>query len=526
MQIDLDAETVDALFPANIVVSSDLCIRHFGQFIRKSFGDVAIGDRLEAHFEIDDPGGVLTGAGADRTARLRLTSRGTRAELSGFVLPCGDGFVLALRIVLGSYYLEDLDLEISDFANDDPVVQALLLFSIQRALIEEQKLIARELAKERQKSLDLLLRISRVSGFIAHDFNNVLSIIKLNCNRMAGRLAHDAEALRIKDIMQTAIARGTSVTRSLMTLSHQNDEAHGGIFVDALIRDNLPFLTAAVGSDAQLTTELDAASLRVSASPVVMLNNLINLLINSRDAMPAGGSISIKTRHLRLAEAGGTRSDGAMRDFLAIEVADTGPGMDESVLARAFEPQFSTKDHGNGLGLASVLDFARGAGGDACIDSEPDGGARVYIYLPGEFMASDTTVAAGMDSAQASSSAALAGRRILIVEDEPFALEALIELLEAEGLLVTGCSSAAGARHALAAERFEILLTDVVMPGDSGAQLARDACRDDPQLKVVLMSGYVPADAELEGHWIFIKKPIDCAALLATLKQLLDTSGE
>jgi nitrogen-specific signal transduction histidine kinase len=395
-----------------------------------------------------------------------------------------------------------------------------MLVGMQRAMIEDSRSVAMELAYERQRSFDLLDRISRVAGFMAHDFNNFLSIIKLNCERLSREMELDPRVQRLVAIIRDTAIRGSDITRSLMTLSRQRSDSCVSITIDSLIRENLAFFKTVVGSKLELQIHLDAGDPAVLVSRVGILNSLVNLLINARDAMADGGAITISTGLRRaLLDIPGSKAPAVMQDYVAIEVADTGAGMSHDVLSKAFEPLFSTKAHGNGIGLASVLEFAREMGGDACLDSSLGKGARIYIYLPVSDGAAPDAASANVPIAHRH--AAFGAKAVLLVEDEPYALEALSEMLEAEGLAVTACGSAAQAQAALAHGQYRVLLTDIIMPGESGANLARQACAQQPGLKVILMSGYVPDAEELQADWQFIRKPMDTQMLLEMIHAAL-----
>lgn len=520
MQIEIDEAVLRVLFPAFLILDGLGRIREFGPTIARRFPRIATGDRIETHFTITGgaPDGDLS-ALVDSSQTFTLVGHVDEARLVGMVLRCSGGLLLTLRMSPESFLLDSSDYTMADFAPGDPAIHGLLLLSMQRALLDEQRTVVRELAKERQNSVDLLDRVSRVAGFMAHDFNNFLSIIKLTSDRMRIELRDQPRLRRMLDIIKSTAARGSAITRSLMTLSHQRDDTRILVAIDDMIRDNIQFFSTIAGTDVQIKVELAAPGLVAEVSPVGALNSLVNLLMNARDAMPEGGLVTIRTqvRKLPAGAVGGSHEPG---DCISIEVADTGKGMEPEVLSKAFKPLFSTKPSGNGLGLASVLDFAREAGGDACIDSAPGRGTEVHILLPAR-IAPDVAVARepGLGGPHAGSALA---PTILLVDDEPYAIEALAELLEAEGYAVTACESCAQALVELASKPFRVLLTDIVMPGENGTALAEAACRMQPGLKVILMSGFVPEGQSMAADWMFLRKPIDTAILTSMLRLALD----
>lgn len=517
MKIELGREQRDGIFPANIVLDKDLRVTALGPAIARRFSDFIPGEALLDHFRPMAGGQETTvEVVAGTQTMLSLQSRKTSAVLSGWVIPYEAGYFLALRVVPPNYSLVNSSLQITDFTPDDPVVHSLLMSSIQSALLEEQRLVALELDHARQTSLDLLNRLSRTSGFLAHDFNNFLSIIKLNSDRLKLDLADNPRALRLLEIIRGAATRGSAITRSLMTLSSQRDDSRLAVSIDGLIGENKAFFYTVVGARVKLELDLAAGGVQTLISPIAALNCLVNLLINARDAMPAGGLVRLSTRvvpvHPQSAQSG---------PWVVIEVADNGQGMPSEVQERAFEPLFSTKAHGNGLGLASVLAFATDAGGDTRIVSTPGEGTSVFVNLPcaaqgaeveeGESVRSEPSSLGGQAPADD-----LPG--ILVVEDEPFALEALCELLSASGFQVTGASTAATAMRELERTRFKVLLTDIILPGESGAELATIASRMDPEMKVILMSGYVPQGEDMDESWMFLRKPIDAQVVTTMLR--------
>lgn len=527
MKLDAEIDQLARLFPSFVAVDASLTITAVGPAIERCLPSVAIGTGLFEHLELQ--GGLQTDSSPEYFAqlpRVMLWDRAADLKLQGEVLRSGTGFFLALRHSPEQYLNASKGLQISDFAPDDPAVYGLLMFSLQHALLEEQRQVAVELVNERQKSVDLFNRISRVAGYVAHDFNNFLSIIKLNCDRLSRDESMPPRSLRVIEIIRETAARGSALTRSFMTLSHQRDDTRIPVSIDNLIQENLSFLSTIVGSRIAVTASLNAGDARVLTSPVAALHCLINLLINARDAIAENGRISITTAIKRISLQTGKGIKSKLADFVAIEVADTGSGMSEDTLSRAFEPLFSTKPNGNGLGLASVLEFAREAGGDACVESNESDGTQIYLYLPAIpahalangaiIQDSDTRIAKVNEEA---------ARRLLLVDDEPYALEALAELLELEGYIVKPCNCAADALAELAAKSYDVLLTDIIMPEKSGTILAREAQLMQPDIKVILMSGYVPDGEDLEDHWMFVRKPIAAESLADLLRISLSRGG-
>lgn len=521
IRVDIDETRLGRLFPAFLLVDAAGTILSTGPALRRHMPELALAARLAEQFRIEaGDGTVPLAALADSGQLVQLVALQSGMRLSGSVIALDRGYLFAMRYVPSQFALGAENLQMSDFGPDDPMVPGLLLVGLQKALLEESRSIAAELSRERQRSLELLERISRTAGFMAHDFNNFLSIIRLNADRIdndgSGGDGPASRNRRLAGIISETAERASEITRSLMTLSRQRFDSRLPLDVDGLISENAAFFRTLLGPANALDLALDAAGARVEASRVALLNSVMNLLINARDAMPDGGRVSISTgiRQAQLAPHG-RPADPSPRDYLAILISDTGTGMTPEVLDRAFEALFSTKPHGNGIGLASVLDFARDMGGEACIDSLPGEGTRLFIYLPVMVQPVACAAAGAPASATPATTGGAAGGRprVLLVEDEPYALEALAEMLEDEGLAVQGCANADEGRAALGEGRFDLLLTDIVLPGDSGLVFAEEACVRDPEMAVIVMSGYVPEGEAIRPSWLFLRKPINSGVL-------------
>lgn len=522
MNIFLNERQRNIIFPANICIDANFKILSTGPVAPRLVHGLKLGGYLFDYIASGHPNDedyLSSASGSDKLVRFEPKDAGS--AVVGWVAPSESGYILAVRISPDNFLLDGSSLQISDFAPGDPFVHGLLMFTMQRALIEEQKALTIELSASRQKTENLFNRFSRLAGFMAHDFNNFLSIIRLNCDRLANDLAADERLLRLIDIIRSTAARGSAITRSLMTLSNQREDTSLPVPIDQLIGENVAFLSSVAGARVRVALDLRSPGARILASPTGLLNCLVNLLINARDAMPNGGTISIKT--FPRAPSAKDHEIGAPdnRHFIVIQIVDSGTGMSEEVLARAFEPLFSTKATGNGLGLASVRDFALAMGGDARILSEQYSGTTVELVLPVWSRTEDSATNHSSDVGQGETGMAIPSPvKILVVDDEPYALEALVELLGAAGFEVTTCTSAAAAETELAMGAFNVLLTDIVLKNESGTDLAKLAVSRDPALNVLLMSGYVPIDDELDPRWAFVRKPINTQALIETIKSL------
>lgn len=515
MPVELDAAVLDHLYPAHLIVDHHGVILSAGPSIRRQDAAILPGTRLTDHFRSNGAGGVVE---LDSFARqrdmLQLRSHAGAMVLSGAVVAIADGYLLAMANTPAALSIDHSGLQMSDFGPADPIVPALMLVGLQQAMLDESRAIAEELTQERLKSVNLLDRISRVSGYMAHDFNNLLSIISLNATRLAKSRDLAAPHQRLAGIIAQTAERGSEISRGLMSLSAQRHDSRLPLAVDALINANAAFLSTIAGSRIRLRYDLQADAAIAEVSRNGLMSSLLNVVINARDAMQGGGEITITTRIVARETDSAT---GSPVDHIAIYVSDTGTGMDEAVLRRAFEPFFSTKDSNSGMGLAAVMDFLRDMGGHATIDSKPGDGTTVHLYLPVCERADDSAT----QSAGAVPQGRHAATRVLVVEDEPYALEALSEMLEDDGHIVSAAPSAVIAKDLLMQEQPDIILSDVIMPDVSGLELARWASRHCPQTAIILMSGYVPDKDEMQPDWLFIRKPIETDLLRELVQEAL-----
>lgn len=348
-------------------------------------------------------------------------------------------------------------------------------------LSERKQLEARYLQAQKMEA------VGRLASGIAHDFNNLLMGIQ-GCCRKAAQALVPANSGLVQEILD-ATGRGAALTRQLLAFSRNRDIAPRPIQVNAAVTAARVMLQHLLGDDVQVEIELAPAGGTILADEGQIEQILMNLAVNARDAMPGGGRLGIRARELRGAEAWGTGPQAPEPgDWVLIEVEDTGSGMDEPTLARAFEPFFTTKPEGQGtgLGLATTYGIVRQLEGHIELESAPDEGTRVRIFLPlHEAPAED----GGQDAQEEPLSAS--ALTILMVEDDPLVRSGLRYLLSSMGHRVLEAADAAQAL-ALCGSHSEIdlLLTDIVMPGKSGPALAQDFRKRRPRAKVLFMSAF------------------------------------
>lgn len=514
MLLSFSEQQIGALLPAFLHIDKQLNISAMGPGILRHLPHVRIGMPCADAFHIVNYDAARFFQKGIDVQPVSLIAREGGIQLNGAAIFHDAGCLFAVRFAISEEMFADSTMDLRDFGHADPVILSTMLIVLQRAMLEESQANAIELAHERQRSTELLERTSRIAGYMAHDFNNLLSVIRLNTDRLSRQFGTDDKIRNLAGIIQEMAARGSEITQSLMTLSLQRTDTRQPLSIDQVIHDNMGILDSVVGPKITLKLDLDADDRKCVVSYSDFLNALINLLMNARQAMPMGGQIDLSSA----VEVGSIQSDGVghgatPNTYVIIRIADTGIGMSDALLSRAFEPQFSSKPNGTGLGLASVRNFAVEMGGDVWLESVEGKGTTAYLRLPvvrtvAPFVATDSA------RAPASAPEAIGKQRILLIEDEPYALEALVEMLEAEGYAVTPCASGKEALVALGQDAYDVLLTDVVMPGQNGTEVARDACIAQPSLRVILMSGYVPDSATFQPGWLFLQKPMESAKLL------------
>ena len=378
----------------------------------------------------------------------------------------------------------------------------------------------------RRKQLEEELRhsqkmeaVGRLAGGVAHDFNNLLTIIHTYGEFALERAPESDPALR-RDVEQMLKAgqRATALTRQLLAFSRRQVVQPQVLDLNAVVADTTEMLSRVHGGAIEMVTSLDPALSRVKADPDQLSQVLVNLVVNARDAMPAGGTLTIET-------ANTTWADGRA---VALVVRDTGSGMDAETASRIFEPFFTTKEQGKGtgLGLSTVYGIVTSAGGTISVDSEPGGGTAFTIRLP----EADEPLA--RLAARAEDAASQGRETVLVVEDEDAVRTALRRILHRRGYDVL---EAFGGDDALTLAgrhrgRVDLLVSDVVMPGVRGPELAAELTRTRPDLKVLFISGFTDeADVSqliAPGRVGFLAKPFTEEALAEEVRLLLDGIAE
>jgi PAS domain S-box-containing protein len=439
-----------------------------------------------------------------------------QVDLTALVHPDDQAATLAIREAL------DADGAVHGFENRcrradgawvwlcwDVVRSGGFIFCIGRDVTEER---ARAQYAERAQRLDAL---GKLTGGVAHDFNNLLTTI-LGALDLMQRRPDDREMReRLTTAALAAVRRGERLIKQLLSFARREPSGRGASDIRRLLEDLKPLLESALREDVTLRYELDPEVAGCAIDAAQFEAAMLNLVVNARDAMPDPGVVTIRTRR---AGQGELDRCGLAGDFVVLEALDTGEGMSAEVQAHAFEPFFTTKEigKGSGLGLAQVYGAARQAGGVAVVESEPGAGAVIRMYLKTAKLESDARAPAGRGEGAAD--------RILLVEDDVLVGVVTESILEEDGFEVRRAADGVEALAALRDGQFGILITDVRMPGSmNGVQLARAATQRQPDLKVLLCSGWTAESlaGELsDAHWPFLAKPFDQQQLRQALADL------
>ncbi len=379
--------------------------------------------------------------------------------------------------------------------------------------------------EEQLRNAQQLEAIGRLAGGVAHDFNNILSVIMGHGELLLAASGADERARNGLKQIRRAAERAASLTRQLLAFGRKQVLQPKVLDLNDVVADVQKMLSRVIGEDIELIAALHPSLLPVKADPGQVDQVLMNLAVNARDAMPQGGKLMMETSNLEVNAELARDLDLAPGRYVMLRVADSGQGMDAATLSHIFEPFFTTKpmDKGTGLGLATVYGIVKQSGGSIQVESEVGHGTTFRIYFP---------AAQGSTSKrqEAAGSGNVAGgtETILIAEDEPDLRELTRIFLEGYGYKVLAAS---GAEQAIqTAENFsepiDLLLTDVIMPGMSGRQLAGKILSKRPQTRIVYMTGYtddmVVQHKVLEPGVNLLQKPFSKADLALKVRSTLD----
>jgi two-component system, cell cycle sensor histidine kinase and response regulator CckA len=393
-------------------------------------------------------------------------------------------------------------------------------------LVVAQDMSERKMLEDQLRQAQKMEAVGRLAGGIAHDFNNLLMVIKGHTELLLSTLSLDDHVTRKIEQIDRSADRASSLTRQLLAFSRMQVLQPHVINLNTVVEEMGKLIPRIIGEDIELVVRCsaDLGTIRADASQMEQI--IMNLAVNSRDAMPSGGRLLIETSNVDLdspyAAAHPVVKPGC---YVLLAVSDTGTGMDAETQTHIFEPFFTTKkkDEGTGLGLATVYGVVKQSGGYIWVYSELGKGTTFKIYLPRV-----DEPAEPMSPVSSSSHAPRGTETVLLAEDEQDVREVTREFLESAGYTVLEASDAAEALCVAAAhpEVINVLVTDMVMPGMTGQDLARRLRQQRDGIRVIYMSGYSEQAAgeavQSDSSALVLTKPFSRSALLRGLREVIE----
>jgi nitrogen-specific signal transduction histidine kinase len=378
-------------------------------------------------------------------------------------------------------------------------------------------------AEAQLRQLQRIDVIGRLAGGVAHDFNNLLGAITMYCDLAIEDAENPADVRDNVSRIRHAAERGATLTRQLLLFGRKQISQPEIVDLNQLIKPLVTLLSRALGTHIEIISSLATGLRAVRVDPAQFEQAVMNLALNARDAMPLGGKLSLETAEIGLGEERGPDLSGLVAgSYVRLRVADTGMGMDAATRARIFDPFFTTKPSGKGagLGLTTVYEIVRQCGGAIRVESELGDGTVFEIYLP---VAPDA-----IPEPDAAPKAPVVSRTILLTEDDEGLRLAYFKMLQRNGFEVLTAQN--GSEALAICKQHEspiaLLLTDILMPGMSGPELAHNALQLRPEMRVLFMSGYAGEALDEIAHDLpqpiqLIQKPFGKSALIAKIKSIL-----
>ncbi len=391
------------------------------------------------------------------------------------------------------------------------------------AVVED--ITARKATEEQLRQAQKMEVVGQLTGGVAHDFNNLMTVIMGGLELAREDVLDRAEATQAMDAALEATRRGAALTQRLLAFSRKQTLRPSAVDVRTLLNDMADLLATSLGETVAFETHVEDGLWNLAGDRSQLQNVVLNLALNARDAMPSGGELRVRAYNETLAEDEAETLGAEPGDYVLLEFTDNGVGMHQDTLEHAFEPFFTTKDvgKGSGLGLSMVYGFVNQSGGHVRIESTPGRGTTVKLFMP---RADETAVdEADLHEAESRSDPAGNGETILVVEDDVEVRRLVVRLLSRLGYASLEAEDAIEAMSVLESRSdVDLLFTDIVLPkGKTGADLAEEALVRWPDLKVVYTSGYSrdALSSRLERDVDLVEKPFEKSQLAQVLHEVL-----
>jgi PAS domain S-box-containing protein len=384
---------------------------------------------------------------------------------------------------------------------------------------------AQKRAAEQIRQSQKMEAVGQLAGGVAHDFNNILGIITSCAELLRSQIGDDPLRVELVGHVRDAAMRGASITRQLLAFSRKQPLTSNVMDLNQRLRDVCKLLLPLLGDDVEISFTPRSENALIEADESQIDQVVLNLAVNARDAMPRGGKFILETSTVNFTDEL-VRQQSQMKpgNYVLLAVSDTGCGMDQETASRIFEPFFTTKEvgKGTGLGLSTVYGIVQQSGGQIAVYSEPGHGTTFKIYLP----CMDETVGAAPPSSDDASFQRGEGRTVLLVEDNAVIRRVIRQMLEDQGYFVIEAEDGKNALERIASHeaKLDLVLTDVIMPGLSGPDLASQLKGLYPEIHVLYMSGYASEfvlDRGLRIGGTVLEKPFTRAALLSAIEASL-----
>jgi PAS domain S-box-containing protein len=384
---------------------------------------------------------------------------------------------------------------------------------------QRESRIALEEARESLFQSQKMDAIGQLTGGVAHDFNNLLTAIVGSLDMLSRRLPDDPKTRSLVNNALQGARRGAALTQRMLAFARRQELRMAPVDLPALVEGMAALFNQSIRPGIYLDIHLPAALPRIQSDANQLELALLNLVVNARDAMPSGGHITVRATEVGVTDASSTLQPGS---YVCLSVTDTGVGMDETTLARAGEPFFTTKGvgKGTGLGLPMVLGIAQQSGGSLLLKSEKDAGTTAELWLPVTLQ----EPAKKIDPPKPNP--VLRSLTVLTVDDDSLVLTNTVAMLEDLGHTAISVSSASEALNILSAgTAVDLMITDHVMPDMTGAELAEAARAQRPTLPIILASGYAELTTNIASDLSRLAKPFDQTELARAIGVAIDESN-